>query len=256
MREEPLRVLFIHGLESRPDGSKARALRASGFEVCAPDLEMGLAKLGRRQSVARQALRMGEVRCVAAGLAAGWAVSAATRSWVGGAGVALAGGVWWATRRKALFAEALARSFASSVEVAGRALAQNPVDVVVGSSWGGAVAAKLVVEGAWRGPTILLAPAIQRVLTWTRDLAPDAYLSRLRAVSADVPMVIFHDPSDDVVPYADSVALAQGRPIDLRTVSAGGHRLMGILNDSTLADAVRACASPPPSPARSADALS
>lgn len=30
-------VLFAHGLEGRPDGRKATALRAAGLDVCAPD---------------------------------------------------------------------------------------------------------------------------------------------------------------------------------------------------------------------------
>ena len=35
------------------------------------------------------------------------------------------------------------------------------VDAVVGSSFGGAVAVRLLERGAWRGPTLLLAPAVE-----------------------------------------------------------------------------------------------
>ena len=38
-------------------------------------------------------------------------------------------------------------------------LALSGVDVVVGSSFGGAIATRLVLEGSWRGPTLLLCPA-------------------------------------------------------------------------------------------------
>jgi len=36
-------------------------------------------------------------------------------------------------------------------------------DVVVGSSWGGAVALACIQTGVWYGPTLLLAPAHQRI---------------------------------------------------------------------------------------------
>ena len=32
-------IIFAHGLEGTPNGSKIQALRASGFEVLAPDFQ-------------------------------------------------------------------------------------------------------------------------------------------------------------------------------------------------------------------------
>ena len=57
---------------------------------------------------------------------------------------------------------ALGDSFAACVAVHQRALADAATpDVLVGSSWGGAVAAALVAVGAWRGPVVLMCPALQ-----------------------------------------------------------------------------------------------
>jgi predicted esterase YcpF (UPF0227 family) len=39
------------------------------------------------------------------------------------------------------------------------ALAASAPDVLVGSSFGGAIAVDLLARGVWRGPTVLLAPA-------------------------------------------------------------------------------------------------
>ena len=47
--------------------------------------------------------------------------------------------------------------------VARVALSEVEPDVVVGSSWGCAVAAELIIERSWSGPTLLLAPAISKV---------------------------------------------------------------------------------------------
>jgi pimeloyl-ACP methyl ester carboxylesterase len=41
---QPMSVLYAHGLEGRPDGAKARAMREAGLEVVAPD--------GRRKGLA------------------------------------------------------------------------------------------------------------------------------------------------------------------------------------------------------------
>jgi hypothetical protein len=49
------------------------------------------------------------------------------------------------------------------VDVMERALKQYEPDVVVGSSWGGAIATWCLVAGSWSGPTVLLAPAYHRV---------------------------------------------------------------------------------------------
>jgi fermentation-respiration switch protein FrsA (DUF1100 family) len=100
--------------------------------------------------------------------------------------------------------------------------AQRP-DLIVGSSFGGAVAVRLLREGAYRGPVVLIAPAARKI---TGDEAlPDG----TRAA-------ILHGDADDVVPYADSVALAQtgGPGVRLHTVVGGDHRLNVILDDGTL----------------------
>lgn len=130
-------------------------------------------------------------------------------------------------RRKAVAGQALARSFEACVAVARAALKDAQPDVVVGSSWGGAVATQL----GWTGPLILLAPAVAKVSAWSR---------RPVVVPPNLTAVVFHDPTDATVPFADSEALARLHPnMELRKVDAGGHRLMGLLETGLLADAIR-----------------
>lgn len=169
----PMRILFVHGLESHPGGSKVRALREQGFEVVAPDLRPALAAAADR-------------------------------------------------------AEALA-GCAAAVEAA--LTPDRAPDVVVGSSWGGAVTGELVRRGRWSGPTVLLAPAVAKA-----GVEVEAITAALRAMPA--PVVVVHDPTDDVVPFADSVALAGGS-VTLRSVRAGGHRLMELVDSGALAALIR-----------------
>ncbi|MFT5357712.1 MAG: hypothetical protein ACI9KE_004949 [Polyangiales bacterium] len=231
-------VLFIHGLEGHPNGSKVRMLRDQGFDVRAENMHMSLMQFRKRNSAVRNVFRLAEVRVCAALFVASFVAAAALHLpmlSVGAVGIA----AWLFLRRRALLGAALNKSFITCVDIQRQALASNPPDILIGSSWGGAVAAELIATGAWKGPTILLAPAIERVDVWARrgDLAQTT--AALRAAAEASPVLIFHDPADETVPHADSVRLAEGSAIDLRTVDAGGHRLLLLLERGELAEAVR-----------------
>lgn len=236
----PIRVLFVHGLEGHPSGSKVLALREQGFEVIAADMFMSLVRLDRRNSVIRQLLRLTELRVAGLVTLIGLGVGFVLPSFAVGLVTPVLALAWYALRSKSLVARALDRSFAACVAIQTEALRETNPDIVIGSSWGGAVVAELVIRGSWTGPTILLAPAIQAV--WQRSGRGDveAQNQRLRGLAEAVSILVFHDPSDATIPHADSVRLAEGSSIELRTVDAGGHRLMGLLERGELGDAIRA----------------
>ena len=226
----PIRLLFIHGLESSPHGTKVRVLREQGFDVIAPDMQMGVLQLQRRNSALRQLLRLRESRLIAAAVATAAVLGQPL------AALMLASS-FFLVRRRALFARALARSFEACFELQREAVVREQPEVVVGSSWGGAIAAELIIRGVWTGPTVLLAPALHKVAAGTRkDAAPK--LARLRARSAEMKIIVFHDPADDTIPHADSVELARDSQIDFRSVDAGGHRLMALLERRELAQTI------------------
>jgi hypothetical protein len=236
-----MRVLFIHGLEGHPTGTKVVQLRAQGFDVHAADMEMSVWNMRKPNAVVRNLLRLPELRLAVGASLLGLAAAARRRSLLGATAAVAAGGIWATQRRRALTRTAVTRSFERCVRVQRQAIASVRPDVVVGSSWGGAVAAELLHDGAWNGPTVFLAPAIARVgerLGRAPSLRDDRG-ARLRARAVEIPMVIFHDPTDTVVPYADSERLAADSAIDMRSVDAGGHRLLGLLERGELAACLR-----------------
>ncbi len=226
------RILFVHGLESRALGSKTILLREQGFDVRAHDMNMGVWQVTRTNSVVRMAWRLPEVQLVLGGLAA---IVGTTRSKRGALVSAALGATWAALRKNAVMAQALTNSFSACVDIQKSALQVENPDIVIGSSWGGAVVVELMRQGIWSGPTILLAPAVERVCrrTGRGDSREIARQLRGRRV------VVFHDPTDDVVPFADSEVLANEGHWELRAVDGGGHRLLGICQDGRLADALR-----------------
>ncbi len=169
----PLRVQFIHGLESSPSGAKAVYLRAR-FTANVPAMDT------RRVDVP---------------------------------------------------------TFRRCVELQRAALGAFGPDVLVGSSFGGAVAVELLREGTWRGPTLLLAQAALLARRRAPELGPEADV----ALPGGVRVVLVHGTRDDVVPPEDSRRLARtGEPGLVRLVEVDdGHRLEGLLEGEALADLVR-----------------
>ncbi|MDP2342778.1 MAG: hypothetical protein Q8O67_17615 [Deltaproteobacteria bacterium] len=167
-----MKIVFLHGLEGSPTGSKPTWLKNAGHDVTAPELDTTLV----RSHLARW-------------VAGGSPSTSSSASW------ALAPAAWEAP-----------------LATARQALKAGGVDVVVGSSFGGGLALELVRLGLWRGPLVLLAPAGRKLFGIT---------------SVEAPRVgILHGRCDDVVPLADSLALAEHArsEVTLRVVD-DDHRL-------------------------------
>jgi pimeloyl-ACP methyl ester carboxylesterase len=167
-----MRVLFVHGQESGPQGTKARLL-AEHFEARTPQMD---------------------------------------------------------TQR-----------FEGCVRQIAQAIAEFAPEVVVGSSFGGAVAVALLQRGLWRGPTLLLAPA-------------PAALGVEPRLPAGVPVWIVHGGRDDVVPPAASLILSRsGSPELVRLFEVNDdHRLSATVASGRLVALVRELAQFAREPQRSA----
>lgn len=96
--------------------------------------------------------------------------------------------------------------FEACVEVQAEMLAAFRPEVLVGSSFGGAVAVSLLSRGLWSGPTLLLAQAAVRY-------DPEATLPR------DVTVWLVHGLQDDLIDPHDSRRLARtGTPERVRMI--------------------------------------
>jgi hypothetical protein len=203
-----LRVLFIHGLESGPTGQKVRTLRSAGFEVVS--LQM---PCGRRAVLRDPALWIGVALMVAGILAVGMIAP-----WWGAAVAAVAALLMLPLARAALTLRMLQRS----VAVQRQALASHQIDVVVGSSFGGAVGLALLQRALWSGPTVLLCPAHQLVAQRAMMPVPAGLAALPTLIAAHV--MVVHGRQDDIVPVAHSQALVAGSGSTLVLVD-DDHRL-------------------------------
>ncbi len=86
--------------------------------------------------------------------------------------------------------------FESCVGVQHAEIERFAPDVVVGSSFGGAVAVALLERGLWNGPTLLLAQAARHYDAQTK-------------LPADVSIWLVHGTADTLIPFAESRELAK-----------------------------------------------
>lgn len=157
-----VRVQFVHGLESSPQGIKAQLL-ARHFDACTPAMDT--------------------------------------------------------------------HDFEASVAVQSAALREFEPHVLVGSSYGGAIAVALLQRGDWRGPTLLLAQAALRrgQPVWLPE---------------DVTIWLVHGTRDEIIAVEDSRVLARtGTPGRVRLLEIDDvHALHTTVEDGRLVAWVEALA--------------
>mmetsp|Transcript_21187 Transcript_21187/g.56513 ORF Transcript_21187/g.56513 Transcript_21187/m.56513 type:complete len:225 (-) Transcript_21187:100-774(-) len=183
-----LRIFYIHGLESNAQGFKATYLKKWFPHVCAVEMDTSSA-LNLGGTVERLS---------------------SERSGDGQA-------------HKYETADKFDHDvFEHCIEQQADALRRFAPDVVVGSSFGGAVAVEILLRGLWSGPTVLLAPAHQ-------------LLSRDFVIPPSIAVTVIHGLRDSVVPLGSSVRLAScSRDVVLVTPddTHGLRTMLGVKSDT------------------------
>lgn len=192
-------VLFVHGLESGPRGKKALALEEAGFRVVSAQMPCSQRAILRDPVVIALALA-----------AIGALVFGGSRLGAFGVMITLISyALLWRFVQPLLARRMFSRSVGVQVEL----LAKNQIDVVLGSSFGGAVALELLVRGAWKGPTVLLCPAHAKMAARAWRATP--------TIPSGARVLVVHGKQDDVVPIAHSRALVGSALIEVED----DHRL-------------------------------
>ena len=124
------------------------------------------------------------------------------------------------------------RDFEGCVALQARELEAFRPQLLIGSSFGGAVVVALLARGLWRGETLLLAQASRHYLPQPR-------------LPAGVPVTLVHGREDEIVDIADSRALAAtGEPGSVELIEVDDdHQLSGMLQSGSLLELVRRLAS-------------
>ena len=234
-----LRVLYLHGFEENADSPKPQALiKDHRFDVHLPKLKVyfNQSKSPLVHALYQPWLLVPLVLGAALGLVLSNQFNAP--AWVSCVcGIAIGGALIYAKRAEVV-AGAVRGSYLASFSSAKAALAASKPDVVVGFSWGGALACDLVAQRLWSGPLVLMAPA-HRKLQDLQGLQGGVSLPSLPPST-----VVIHSAADTLVGIADSRALVAASPgTRLIEVAGDPHAMWSIAKDGTLVRAVLEVAS-------------
>jgi len=110
--------------------------------------------------------------------------------------------------------------------------------VVIGSSYGGAIATELILRNAWTGPTLLLAPAWMEI---KRRLPEQITWAGPSLANATGKVIVLHGDRDDIVPLADSQELVKTSPLAELHILQDEHPLDCLVKTETLLDWTQRC---------------
>eukprot|EP00455_Lapot_gusevi_P038453 TRINITY_DN4310_c0_g1_i1.p1 TRINITY_DN4310_c0_g1~~TRINITY_DN4310_c0_g1_i1.p1 ORF type:complete len:153 (+),score=22.06 TRINITY_DN4310_c0_g1_i1:284-742(+) len=133
-------------------------------------------------------------------------------------------GKWWIF---ALIRNAVTDMLQAALIVQSNAIYSFRPDVIVGSSWGGAVAVAALCSRVWSGPTWLIAPAQDKVAQYLQVPPP--------SLPKDVRVIVSHGLLDKVIPLAHSQRLCQNAcRAELLVSPKEGHQMNGNFEESAL----------------------
>eukprot|EP01060_Flectonema_neradi_P011068 TRINITY_DN18130_c2_g1_i1.p1 TRINITY_DN18130_c2_g1~~TRINITY_DN18130_c2_g1_i1.p1 ORF type:complete len:237 (+),score=27.87 TRINITY_DN18130_c2_g1_i1:141-851(+) len=213
-----MKILYIHGLESGPQGHKVTELRKYYGEdkVIVEPMNVSLTGLTLRNGILRRLLSVAASKLMLG--AAAVAAAAYGKGWWWGGSVAVIVLLYFIINRKKLLAQSLQLSFQSCLTIQSKAIQKHQPDVVIASSFGGAVAVELLQKGEYRGPCIVLCPAHRLLMRLMNvDYTTPAISSRL---------LVIHGSEDKVIPHRHSIELNNANEhTTLHTIQGGSHGL-------------------------------
>lgn len=221
------KILFIHGLESGPGGSKDQYLQNHFESVYTPNMQMSLFRLNRSNSVLRNIFRLPLFWGWFAMFPFGLYVLPQLDFWVVFGVLVLFVGAGFLLK-KTLFQQALWRSLEHCILVQKEAITSFQPELILASSWGALVALFCVERGFYGGKVVLIAPPLK--LFFERVGKPKGWEDFCQKFSQNQisKMLVIHGDQDEVVPLEDSKLFVQKTGLELR-VLAGDHRLNSTL---------------------------
>ena len=201
-----MKIIFFHGLESGPGARKHRWLQENYDSVVCVDMYMSVANPIKSHSIARNAI----------------ANLLFTAPW-----------------------NLLSRSIETSLEqclscqVEEMNSVGNRDGVVIGSSWGGAVATLAIARGLWKGPAVLIAPAYSAAMARFGAYSPENGLvtvhalisERLKSSDYSGQVIIVHGTADETIPIEHSREMAVTTGIRLVEVEGADHSMRCLFQD-------------------------
>ena len=230
-KDDSLRILFLHGLESSCKGRKAAYLRAKYMHCECVDLQTSLWNFTRENCWVRHLVLLSRrlhvcavILAVATAVLKGADLSLFNSSMLVVLLLVLVIFMLWDAWPEMVSASTHAM-MELCLERTERAVREFHPDVIVGSSFGGAVAVFALLSQFYTGPTVLLCPAHAEV---NRRMA--FHWKGPHELPDETRIVIAHGTTDGIVSIEDSRQLARSDSrVRLHEIQGGRHRLRSLI---------------------------
>lgn len=144
-----------------------------------------------------------------------------------------------------LIEQSVEDSFQSCVDIQSHYLKNHSIDLIVGSSWGGAIATELISSGSWNGPTVFLAPSYEKYMNQCgkQHLISETYqkINDLLNSETKKKCFIVHGTNDKVIPIEHSRNMSQQTKIPLFEIENGDHSLNNYILKPTINENYENC---------------
>eukprot|EP01084_Bolivina_argentea_P082204 148847_1 len=242
------KILYIHGFESGPDGIKATALRKH-FTVYGEQQKVGAFKFNKNSILMNIIKQQFLHICGIIGSIVGCYYYFNKQSNPNKyAYTSLVGILCLSTlfiQTKSILSKALKSTFESAIEIQKQAIIKYNPDLIIGSSFGGAVTIELIRRQKWNKPTILLAPGYTKVMSYIHynvsDISNALYLMKLNTYSNNKNILIIHGDKDTAIELKDSQKIQNINKdiMDLQIIPNEDHNLHQIAQNGQLSNIVQ-----------------
>ena len=255
-----LKILYIHGLESGPRGTKVGMLK-SDFDVYAPDMHMSVLKCSRKNSFLRKALYQHSLPFIISIIILSFAIAGDgyyTYILYGIFGLYVLILIIFRNRFKGFI---VSSSLNGCLKIQKLAIDEYKPDLIVSSSWGGAIAFEILKQNIWNGPMILICPAFLNVksicygkrihysnlaLLENNNNEQSRFIKDMLTISTkcnadDKKWIIYHGCNDQTVNIKDSKWIVSCNPdkFELFQIEDENHRMNKWVGSNKLNEAVK-----------------
>eukprot|EP01084_Bolivina_argentea_P275537 469931_1 len=242
-KNKKLKILFIHGLNSGPFGNKVVPLRKD-FDVCALDMKMSMKDITRINSVYCNVFKQQILPILLC-------IIITIYNTLFGVTIIILYLSFAYIYKDLILSKAWQSSMNACIEIQKTAIIQYKPDLLIGSSWGGAVTVEIIKREIWNGPCILLCPSyykhyqrmygIQKSDEYKQNILENAFCLNLKENKNNKKYLIVHGQRDKCVPLRHSTLLRKYNinNFNLKQVKRGNHLLSKFTESGELNEIVK-----------------
>jgi predicted alpha/beta hydrolase family esterase len=213
------KILFLHGLEAGLHGTKSRYLKKIFKNDCiTPDLQISKFKIWLKNSFIRNILKNKRFLFILISIILTClTIANLTKLYSLGLFIGIISFIILIIfNKKYLISEAVKLSMDNNIKIAEDEIKKHNPEIIIGSSWGGALLVNLIKRGIWKGNSLIIAPAfytINKVIYGnnSENNIFDFNFSKIKINDFDTnaKIIVYHSKEDEVISYKESLKLCE-----------------------------------------------